>query len=209
MNDDLFTYEVKVPELSYSTSVEKQIDDLDNGSLYVFERRLCYDECEKMYAEAMIFVNMRLVRLIDVTVEQWLDLKYDDHTMYMEIKKQKEVYGLDASMGYNPSNVDFGEWFASRFSNYMTMDWYTKNALWIYWTRGDAEEVITDNELSNLGEGNLIEENKIAQIFRIDTDIFYFETPLCEIFKEFNYLLKIDVDVLKNDIPGFKTYDEY
>ncbi|GKB74073.1 hypothetical protein Tco_0935485 [Tanacetum coccineum] len=92
------------------------MDDLDNGNLDVNERKLCYDECEKMYAEAMIFVNKILVRLIDVIVEQWLDLKYGDHMMasnevkesviamwlirsykkqfneYMEIKKQKESY---------------------------------------------------------------------------------------------------------------------
>ncbi|GJZ54120.1 zinc knuckle CX2CX4HX4C containing protein [Tanacetum coccineum] len=207
--------------------------DFDNGNLDVYERKLCYDECENMYAEAVIFINTRLVRLIDVTVEQWLDLKYGDHTMvsneveesvivtwliqsykkqfdeYMEIKKQKEVYGLDTGMKYDPSNVDFDEWLALKFSNYMIMDWYTKNAFWIYWTRGDDKEVITDNEPYNLGDENLIEQNKIAQIFRIDTDIFHFETPLCEAFKEFNYLLKIDVDVLTNDITGFKTYDEY
>nr|GEY28303.1 hypothetical protein [Tanacetum cinerariifolium] len=35
------------------------------------------------------------------------------------------------------------------------------------------------------------------------------ETPLYKAFKEFNYLLKIDVDVLTKDIPRFKTYDEY
>ncbi|GKE55756.1 hypothetical protein Tco_1494941, partial [Tanacetum coccineum] len=82
-----------------------------------------------------------LERLIDVTVEQWLDLKYSDYTMvsneikesaiatwliwsykkqfkeYMEIKKQKEVYGLDADMEYDLSNVDFSEWLASQFSN--------------------------------------------------------------------------------------------
>ncbi|GJS61265.1 hypothetical protein Tco_0656049 [Tanacetum coccineum] len=98
----------------------------------------------------------------------------------MEIKKQDEVYGLDPSMEYDPSNVDFVEWWASKFSNYMTMDWYTKNTLWIYWTRRDDEEVITDNELSNLRDDNLIEENEIAQIFRIDTGIFHFETSLCE-----------------------------
>ncbi|GKF32583.1 hypothetical protein Tco_0102381 [Tanacetum coccineum] len=89
------------------------------------------------------------------------------------------------------------------------MDWYMKNELWIYWTRGDDEEVITDNELSNPGDRNFIEETRIAEIFRIETDIFQFETPLCEAFKEFNYLLKIDIDVLTNDIPRFKTYDEY
>ncbi|GJT67436.1 hypothetical protein Tco_1018916 [Tanacetum coccineum] len=89
------------------------------------------------------------------------------------------------------------------------MDGYTKNALWDYWIRGDDEEVITDDELPNLGDGNLIEEYEISQIFRINSNIFHFETPLSEAFKEFNCLLKIDVDVLTNDIPGFKTYDEY
>ncbi|GKB68478.1 hypothetical protein Tco_0929890 [Tanacetum coccineum] len=209
MDDDLFTYDVKIPELSYSPSVEQQIDDLDYGNLD------------------------RLLRLTDVTVEQWMDLKYGDHTMvsnevkesviatwlirtykmqleeYIEIKKQKEVYGLESDMEYDPLSVDFSEWLASKFSNHKTMDWYTKNVLWIYWTRGDDEVVITDDELSNPEDENLIEETKIAEIFRIRTDIFQFETPLCEAFKEFNYLLKIDVDVLTDDIPGFKTYDEY
>ncbi|GJV43569.1 hypothetical protein Tco_1428105 [Tanacetum coccineum] len=75
--------------------------------------------------------------------------------------------------------------------------------------RGDDEEVITDSELSNPRDDNLIEENEIAQIFRIDTDIFCFERPLCDASKEFNYLSQIDVDVLIKDIPGFKTYEEY
>ncbi|GJU20911.1 hypothetical protein Tco_1154253 [Tanacetum coccineum] len=53
------------------------------------------------------------------------------------------------------------------------------------------------------------EESEALGLLRIDTNIFHFKTPLCEAFKEFNYLLKIDVDVLTNDIPRFKTYDEY
>ncbi|GJU15880.1 reverse transcriptase domain-containing protein [Tanacetum coccineum] len=48
-----------------------------------------------------------------------------------------------------------------------------------------------------------------GEIFRIETNLFDYETPLCEKFKEFNYLLKIDPDVLTNDIVGFKNYDEY
>ncbi|GJU04083.1 hypothetical protein Tco_1114421 [Tanacetum coccineum] len=75
------------------------------------------------------------------------------------------------------------------------MDRYTKNVLWDYWRRGDDEEVITNNELSNPRDDNFIEENEIAQIFRIDTDIFGFETPLCEAFTESNYLSQIDIDV--------------
>ncbi|GJU46944.1 hypothetical protein Tco_1204210 [Tanacetum coccineum] len=41
------------------------------------------------------------------------------------------------------------------------------------------------------------------------TNVFDFETPTCKDFKEFNYLLQVDPDVLTNDIEGFKTYDEY
>nr|GEW49554.1 hypothetical protein [Tanacetum cinerariifolium] len=74
---------------------------------------------------------------------------------------------------------------------------------------GNDEEVITDGKLSNPRGDDLIEENKITQIFMIDTDLLHFETPLCNAFKEFNYLLEIDVDVLTNDIHGFKTYEEY
>ncbi|GJZ27602.1 hypothetical protein Tco_0572249 [Tanacetum coccineum] len=61
--------------------------------------------------------------------------------------------------------------------------------------RGDDEEVLTDVELSDLKEENLNEDTEIAELFRIETDIFNFETPLCKAFKEFNYLLKIYVDV--------------
>ncbi|GKE28564.1 hypothetical protein Tco_1443948 [Tanacetum coccineum] len=32
---------------------------------------------------------------------------------------------------------------------------------------------------------------------------------MCEKFKEFNYLLKIDPNLLTKDIEGFKTYDEW
>ncbi|GKD49088.1 hypothetical protein Tco_1278064, partial [Tanacetum coccineum] len=43
----------------------------------------------------------------------------------------------------------------------------------------------------------------------IETNLFDYETPLCKKFKEFNYLLKIDHDLLTKYIEGFKTYDEY
>ncbi|GKD07397.1 hypothetical protein Tco_1187082 [Tanacetum coccineum] len=35
------------------------------------------------------------------------------------------------------------------------------------------------------------------------------ETPLCLAFNEFNYLLKVDLDLLIKDIMGFKTYEDY
>ncbi|GJT06304.1 hypothetical protein Tco_0840766 [Tanacetum coccineum] len=52
-------------------------------------------------------------------------------------------------------------------------------------------------------------EYEVAKVFRTDTNIFDFETPMCKAFKEFNYLLQIDPDLLTKDIEGFKTYEEY
>ncbi|GKA14835.1 hypothetical protein Tco_0694481 [Tanacetum coccineum] len=77
-----------------------------------------------------------------------------------------------------------------------------KKALWIYWIRGDDEVELTDKEFSD-------NEDEVAEVFRIDTNIFNFETPMCKTFKEFNYLLQIDPDLLTKDIEGFKTYEEY
>ncbi|GJY82117.1 hypothetical protein Tco_0494868 [Tanacetum coccineum] len=138
MDDDLFTYEVRVPEPSYFACVEQQYDNLKNGDLDFMNRECVMMKMKKIYAEAVILINKRFVRLIDITVEQWLDLKFGDHK------------------------------------------------------RGDDEEVITYDELSDLEEENLSKENEIAKIFRIETNIFHFETPLCKAFKEFNYLLQID-----------------
>ncbi|GKB45818.1 hypothetical protein Tco_0896571 [Tanacetum coccineum] len=108
----------------------------------------------------------------------------------------------DDDIGYDPSDVAFTKWLGLKNFNYKTMDHYTKKALWIYWIRGDDEVDLTDEEFSD-------NEDEVAEVFRIDTNIFDFETPMCKAFKEFNYLLQIDPDLLTKDIEGFKTYDEY
>nr|GEV92811.1 hypothetical protein [Tanacetum cinerariifolium] len=75
-------------------------------------------------------------------------------------------------------------------------------------TRSD-EIKPTDEESSNLEETNNDVEHEIGEIFRIETNVFNYATQLCEKFREFNYLLKIDPGVLTKDIEGFKTYKEY
>ncbi|GJY50096.1 hypothetical protein Tco_0440052 [Tanacetum coccineum] len=82
------------------------------------------------------------------------------------------------------------------------MDYYTMKALWIYWIRGDGKVKLTDEESSN-------NEDEVVEVFRIDTNIFDFEMHICKAFKEFNYLLQIDPDLLTKDIERFKTYEEY
>ncbi|GJZ67900.1 hypothetical protein Tco_0631140 [Tanacetum coccineum] len=86
------------------------------------------------------------------------------------------------------------------------MEYYlSNNALWIYWTRGDDEVELTDKESSNFDD----DDDEVAEIFRIDTNVFDFKTPTCRTFKEFNYLLQINLDMLNKVIDGFLTYEEY
>ncbi|GJT68961.1 hypothetical protein Tco_1028247 [Tanacetum coccineum] len=108
----------------------------------------------------------------------------------------------DDDMGYDPSDVAYTEWLGSTFFNYKTMDHYTMKALWIYWIRGDDKVELTDEESSD-------DKDEVAEVFRIDTNLFNFETPMCEAFKEFNYLLQIYPYLLTKDIEGFKTYNGY
>ncbi|GJW09124.1 hypothetical protein Tco_1571547 [Tanacetum coccineum] len=68
--------------------------------------------------------------------------------------------------------------------------------------RGDDEVELIDEESSD-------DEDEIAKFFRINTNIFNYDTPLCSAFNEFNYLLKVDLDLLTKDIIGFKTYVDY
>ncbi|GKE18547.1 hypothetical protein Tco_1426124 [Tanacetum coccineum] len=67
----------------------------------------------------------------------------------------------------------------------------------------------TNDETFNLEETDHDDEQEIGEIFRIETNLFDCETPMCKEFKEFNYLLKIDLDLLTKDIEGFKTYKEF
>ncbi|GKC72866.1 hypothetical protein Tco_1118749, partial [Tanacetum coccineum] len=86
---------------------------------------------------------------------------------------------------------------------------FTKGALWDYWKLGSDKIEPTNEKSSNLEETNHDDEQEISEIFRIETNLFDYKTPLCEKFKEFNYLLKIDPNVLTKDIERFKTYEKY
>ncbi|GJY83351.1 hypothetical protein Tco_0496727 [Tanacetum coccineum] len=74
---------------------------------------------------------------------------------------------------------------------------------------GGDEIKVSDDESSNLEEYRSDKEEETAEIFKIETKVFDYETPLCLAFSEFNYLLKVDLDLLKKDIMGFKTYEDY
>ncbi|GKE15488.1 hypothetical protein Tco_1423065 [Tanacetum coccineum] len=116
-------------------------------------------------------------------------------------KKNDDSEDDDDDIGYDPSDVAFIEWLRSKNFNYKTMDHYTMKALWIYWIRGDDEVELTDGESSD-------DMNEVAEVFRIDTNLFDFETPMCKAFNEFNYLLQIDPEITRmiGSMNGTRMY---
>ncbi|GJS36898.1 hypothetical protein Tco_0535280 [Tanacetum coccineum] len=80
--------------------------------------------------------------------------------------------------------------------------------------------VTRKNLLSDDNKGRMIEKffmeadedddpDDIAEIFKIEGNLFDYKTPLCKAFNDFNYLLKINTDLFTLDIQGIKTYEEY
>ncbi|GKF37678.1 hypothetical protein Tco_0114436 [Tanacetum coccineum] len=157
MEEDLFAYELGVLEDFYFPSIKKPHDNLKNGHLEVYELHQCYDEYERMFVEAVILIDDRLVKLIDITLEQWLNLKFGDHK-----KVDKEIVEEVVIT-----------WLVRSYRKQVTKYMEIKRRL-----EGDDEEVLTEDELSNLEEEDLHEDTEIAKISRIETDKFNFETPL-------------------------------
>ncbi|GJT21116.1 hypothetical protein Tco_0891053, partial [Tanacetum coccineum] len=81
IRNDLFTCDQEVIKPSYMPCVEQSYNE---GNIY--EARICYDENEQIYAEAVILIDKKLVRFIDINMKKWLDLKFKDHK-----KVNKEV----------------------------------------------------------------------------------------------------------------------
>ncbi|GKA39573.1 hypothetical protein Tco_0732124 [Tanacetum coccineum] len=120
-----------------------------------------------------------------------------------EFEKLESVKISDVSLTYNTSLEIFNDEF-NRMSR-MEDDLFTYEVEIIKVTNIPYDEVELTNEESSDFDG----EDEVAEIFRIETNVFDFETPLCKAFKEFNYLLQIDPDVLTKNIEEFKTYDDY
>ncbi|GJT55935.1 hypothetical protein Tco_0990989 [Tanacetum coccineum] len=96
----------------------------------------------------------------------------------------------------------------TEFVNYKAMDIFTQGALWDYWKIGGDEIEVSDDESSDL-EKYWSDKEETAKNFKIETDVFDYGTPLCLAFNEFNYILKVDPDLLTKDIVRFKTYEDY
>ncbi|GJS41577.1 hypothetical protein Tco_0566620 [Tanacetum coccineum] len=53
------------------------------------------------------------------------------------------------------------------------------------------------------------DEDETTEIFKIETNIFNYESPLCMAFNEFNYLFKVNPELFTYDIKRTDNYDDY
>ncbi|GJZ87339.1 hypothetical protein Tco_0658949 [Tanacetum coccineum] len=109
----------------------------------------------------------------------------------------------------DPSNFTFKKWLALKFANHMIMDPFTKKVLWDFWNMSNNYEGVADEEISDVKKANNDDEQETAKIFRIETNLFDYKTPLCIKFIEFNFLFKVDPKLFTHDIKRTKTYEEY
>ncbi|GJX33319.1 hypothetical protein Tco_0243174 [Tanacetum coccineum] len=91
----------------------------------------------------------------------------------------------------------------------MMVDPFTKKVLWDFWKKSDDQEGVVDEGFFDVEEANNDCEQETAKIFRIETNLFDYETPLCTEFKELNFLLKVDPELLTHDNERTKTYKDY
>ncbi|GJW09961.1 hypothetical protein Tco_1575788 [Tanacetum coccineum] len=149
---------------------------------------------------------------------RWFDKTKESITCWVDLTAKffRKYYPPSRIEGNNtlvinrdPANPSFEGWLATKFVNYKMMDIFTKGALWDYWKMGGDEIEVSDDESSDLKKYWSDKEEETAEIFKIETDVFDYEAPLCLAFNEYNYLLKVDPDLLTKDIMGFKTYEDY
>ncbi|GKF10659.1 hypothetical protein Tco_0048585, partial [Tanacetum coccineum] len=57
--------------------------------------------------------------------------------------------------------------------------------------------------------GESDDPDDITKIFKIEGNLFDYETPLCKAFNDFNYLLKINKGLFTFDTQGIRIYEEY
>nr|GEZ23997.1 hypothetical protein [Tanacetum cinerariifolium] len=132
------------------------------------------------------------------SITSWVDLTRIFFRKYYPPSRTSKVN--NPIIKWDPTNPKFKNWLASKFVNYNTMDIFTKGSLWDYWKLGSAQIKPNNDETSDLEEIDHDDEQDIGEIFGTETNLFDYETPLCEEFKEFNYLLEIDHDLLTKDI---------
>ncbi|GJY58157.1 hypothetical protein Tco_0458049 [Tanacetum coccineum] len=96
---------------------------------------------------------------IKESITSWVDLTDNFFGKYYPPSRTGKVNTL--IIKWDPTNPEFENWLASKFVNYMTMDIFTKGALWDYWKLGSEEIKPTNEETSDLEETDHDDEQEI------------------------------------------------
>ncbi|GKC20699.1 hypothetical protein Tco_1022849, partial [Tanacetum coccineum] len=78
------------------------------------------------------------------SITSWVDLTGNVFRKYYPPSRTGGIN--NPIIKWDPTNPKFENWLASKFVNYMTMDIFTKGALWDYWKLGSDEIEPTDLE---------------------------------------------------------------
>ncbi|GKA99179.1 hypothetical protein Tco_0827116 [Tanacetum coccineum] len=107
------------------------------------------------------------------------------------------------------SSSTFEKWLSLKFANHMIMDPFPRKVLWDFWIKNNGKVGVTDKEFSVAENANNDDKQETTEIYKIETNLFDYETSLCIEFKEFNFLLKVDPELFTHDIERTKTYKDY
>ncbi|GJV87755.1 hypothetical protein Tco_1531693 [Tanacetum coccineum] len=216
-------FEEKSPLELQTTEMEKAKDvALDNDGAYVTSRDQRYGPAQtfsSMDSSCNTTIvpdtpsklsNVRMTKVIKGELEKLEDLKVEDVLLTsdtsLEVFNNKfnrlrrmddDLFTYEVEVANIPcdSNMDDD-------SEHEADDAWDMIHLMLHLLNGNDEVELTDEE-------SFDNEDDVTEVFRIDTNIFDYETPLCLAFNEFNHLLKVDLDLLTKDIMGFKTYEDY
>ncbi|GJX72158.1 hypothetical protein Tco_0309329 [Tanacetum coccineum] len=117
---------------------------------------------------------------IKESITYWVDLTAN---FFRKSYPPSRIKGINAPViKWDPANLKFKGWLATKFVNYKTMDIFTKGALWDFWKMGSDEIDVSNDEYSDLEEYWSDKEEKTNENFKIETNVFDYETPLCLAF---------------------------
>ncbi|GJT42771.1 hypothetical protein Tco_0951486 [Tanacetum coccineum] len=95
-----------------------------------------------------------------------------------------------------------GEWFRKDcIGSVTTWEYLVEKIVQKFYQLTDHNEEIEAEEDDD--------PDDITNIFKIEGNLFDYETPLCKAFNDYKYLLKIDTNLFTFDIQGIGTYEEY
>ncbi|GKC92317.1 hypothetical protein Tco_1157759, partial [Tanacetum coccineum] len=129
---------------------------------------------------------------------------------YLEVVEPLKIRGLSHDrfrISVFPTSLsgDVKEWFTNEcIGTISTWDDLVENLVLKFYNLCEQDK---EEETDDDNDPDVIDN--VPEIFKIDDDLFNFDSPLCIAFEEFNHLLEIDHDLFTYDIQGFKTYDEY